>query len=639
MQDVLGGRYKIIRKIGGGGMAIVYLAEDIFLDRQVAVKVLREEYVEDPEFIRHFRKEAKSIAALNHPNIVNIYDFDASADPAYLVMEFVEGMSVKQIVEEEGSIPWEQAADIGIQVARGLAEAHRHHIVHKDVKSHNILVEHTGMVKITDFGIAQMLSSTTITHNKGILGSAHYFSPEQARGERVDEKSDIYSLGIVLYEMLCGQVPFTGDNPVTVALKHIQEKPIPPRSITQDIPEAMEAIVLKCLQKDKNLRFQDMTEVAEALEAVRETGVAAPAYHQPVDFLPQEPAVDPLNDTLALPRNLTQKHGEVEANQVSEGKASKKDRWPKGKKKRLTNFLILVLVLLAAFGTLKIAQSFAGGGDIEVPSVVGFSYADAEEIMDQEGLRIREIDSEYSDEVEKGAIISQDPIAGKKVKKGRLVGVVISRGPEKLTVPKLTGKTENEARALLEDADLELGEVKSAYDSSVEAGQIISQSPSPGKKVDKNTAVRITVSLGKKPEYVTVPDVRGMKLSDAKAALSEKGLVVAATNEEESSNDSKGRIIGQSLEPGSQVEKQTSLTLTIGTGKHSSSTTGVNVAFDVPENGVVVVTQTDANGGETMLYRGVHQEGEHFSKMYNAPSGSTITASINGKNISQTVAE
>lgn len=639
MQDVLGGRYKIIRKIGGGGMAIVYLAKDIFLDRRVAVKVLREEYVEDPEFIRHFRKEAKSIAALNHPNIVNIYDFDASADPAYLVMEFVEGMSVKQIVEEEGSIPWEQAADIGIQVARGLAEAHRHHIVHKDVKSHNILVEHTGMVKITDFGIAQMLSSTTITHNKGILGSAHYFSPEQARGERVDEKSDIYSLGIVLYEMLCGQVPFTGDNPVTVALKHIQEKPIPPRSITQDIPEAMEAIVLKCLQKDKNLRFQDMTEVAEALEAVRETGVAAPAYHQPVDFLPQEPAVDPLNDTLALPRNLTQKHGEVEANQVSEGKASKKDRWPKGKKKRLTNFLILVLVLLAAFGTLKIAQSFAGGGDIEVPSVVGFSYADAEEIMDQEGLRIREIDSEYSDEVEKGAIISQDPIAGKKVKKGRLVGVVISRGPEKLTVPKLTGKTEDEARALLEDADLELGEVKSAYDSSVEAGQIISQSPSPGKKVDKNTAVRITVSLGKKPEYVTVPDVRGMKLSDAKAALSEKGLVVAATNEEESSNDSKGRITGQSLEPGSQVEKQTSLTLTIGTGKHSSSTTGVNVAFDVLESGVVVVTQTDSNGGETMLYRGVHQEGEHFSKMYNAPSGSTITASINGKNISQTVAE
>ncbi|SDD06982.1 Stk1 family PASTA domain-containing Ser/Thr kinase [Peptococcus niger] len=639
MQDVLGGRYKIIRKIGGGGMAIVYLAEDIFLNRQVAVKVLREEYVEDPEFIRHFRKEAKSIAALNHPNIVNIYDFDASADPAYLVMEFVEGMSVKQIVEEEGSIPWEQAADIGIQVARGLAEAHRHHIVHKDVKSHNILVEHTGMVKITDFGIAQMLSSTTITHNKGILGSAHYFSPEQARGERVDEKSDIYSLGIVLYEMLCGQVPFTGDNPVTVALKHIQEKPIPPQSITQDVPEAMEAIVLKCLQKDKNLRFQDMTEVAEALEAVRETGVAAPAYHQPVDFLAPEPAVDPLNDTLALPRNLTQKHGEVEANQVSEGKASKKNRWPKGKKKRLTNFLILVLVLLAAFGTLKIAQSFAGGGDIEVPSVVGFSYADAEEIMDQEGLRIREIDSEYSDEVEKGAIISQDPIAGKKVKKGRLVGVVISRGPEKLTVPKLTGKTEDEARALLEDADLELGEVKSAYDSSIEAGQIISQSPSPGKKVDKNTAVRITVSLGKKPEYVTVPDVRGMKLSDAKAALSEKGLVVAATNEEESSNDSKGRIIGQSLEPGSQVEKQTSLTLTIGTGKHSSSTTGVNVTFDVPENGVVVVTQTDANGGETMLYRGVHQEGEHFSKMYNAPSGSTITASINGKNISQTVAE
>ncbi|MFM9413192.1 Stk1 family PASTA domain-containing Ser/Thr kinase [Peptococcus simiae] len=636
MQDILGGRYEIIRKIGGGGMAIVYLAKDTFLDRQVAVKVLREEYVEDPEFLRHFKKEAKSIAALNHPNIVNIYDFDASQDPAYLVMEFVEGMSIKQIINDEGYLPWDQVADIGIQAARGLDAAHKNHIIHKDVKSHNILVDRSGLVKITDFGIAQMLSSTTITHNKGILGSAHYFSPEQARGERVDEKSDIYSLGIVLYEMLCGQVPFTSDNPVSVALKHIQEEPVPPTSIVPGIPVAMEAVVLKCLEKDKDLRFRDMAELAETLEVIRETDASDITGYQPMSVFPQAEAdLDPMNDTLALPRNLTQKHTDMPAPTKQESKKVSKDKKRADRKKRWTRMLIFLLVLLAAFGTLKIAQSFIGGGNIEVPSVIGFSYPDAEQIIAQEGLRIKEIDTEYSDEIEKGAIISQDPVAGKKVRKGRLIGVVVSRGPKKIEVPDLEGQTEAEAREALADAKLRLGKVQTDYDSSVPEGKVISQSPRSGKEVDKDTAIDITVSLGKKPEYATMPDLRGMKLSEARSALAGRGLTVSSTSEEETSNDDKDRVIGQSIEPGAELEKGTGVTLTIGTGRHVSEDVPVNVSFVLPEKGVVVITQTDASGNQTMLYRGVHEEGESFSKNYNAPSGSKLHISLNGREINQ----
>ena len=304
MSQKFGERYEIIRQIGGGGMAIVYLAKDLFLDRDVAVKVLRDEFVESDEFIRRFHKEAKAVASLNHQNIVSVYDFDASSTPIYLVMEYVEGKTLKEKILDEGHLSEQMTIQIATQIANGLALAHSNKIIHKDIKSQNILIDVNNLVKITDFGIAQILSNSTITHNKGILGSAHYFSPEQARGEMVTYKSDIYSLGVVMYEMLTGELPFTGDNPVTVALKHIQEKPLPPSAINSSVTPEMEAVVLKCLSKHPDARFDSMESLLKALNGIRNSK----SYQQIVSrtYVENDNKYD-MDSTLALPKNMTQK--------------------------------------------------------------------------------------------------------------------------------------------------------------------------------------------------------------------------------------------------------------------------------------------------------------------------------------------
>ena len=262
---ILANRYELIQKIGTGGMAVVYQAHDTALDRQVAVKLLRDEYIDNPDFIRQFQREAKAVAKLNHQNIVNIYDFGKSDDLMYLVMEYVDGCTLKELIAKNGPLPMQQILDYSIQLCYGMAQAHSHNIVHKDIKPHNIMIDHNHIAKITDFGIAQAINHLTMTHSNGVLGSAHYFSPEQARGEQVEFESDIYSLGIVLYEMLTGKVPFTGDNPVSVALKHMQDKPPSLRVARRDVPLELELVVLRALEKNPANRFQSMEEMAEAL--------------------------------------------------------------------------------------------------------------------------------------------------------------------------------------------------------------------------------------------------------------------------------------------------------------------------------------------------------------------------------------
>lgn len=629
MHGTLGNRYEIKEKIGGGGMAIVYLAEDTFLGREVAVKVLREQYTEDPEFVRHFHKEARAVATLNHNNIVRIYDFDANSTPIYLVMEFVEGPTLKQVINEEGRLSAKQAAKIAIQVADGLGEAHRNHIVHKDVKSHNILFDPNGIVKITDFGISQMLSNTTITHNKGILGSAHYFSPEQARGEHVSFKSDIYSLGIVMYEMLTGRVPFTGDNPVTVALKHIQENPPLPSEFVSDIPPEMENIIMTCLNKDPDSRFASMAALATALKAALDHDMKL-GKPLAAGYVARQSEL--ANESIALPRDLTQKtNGEAQAQPEEEDK----------RRRNAGSILIYTLIiLLAALATIFIVRQFLNPSEVTVPSVENLTYESAANTLHKNDLEIDILKEAPHDTIEAGKVISQDPQAGLNVKPGRVVQVVLSTGKEAVVVPDLKNQTREEANNTLQALDLRLGTETEEYSNTVEKGRIIRQTQATGQKVAKDSAVDVVVSLGVEIRKVNVPDLRGQSLADAKNILQNSGLTMGTSEEVFHDSVNEGLVVSQSLEPGQSVNEGTRIVLAVSKGPNESQrpkpddtpsqTHTQTISFTVPEDGLILIEQKDATGTR-MVYSGQATEGSQFSRSYSyTGSGSFVIYMNNG---------
>ena len=382
---MLANRYELIRKIGSGGMAVVYQAYDTSLDRQVAIKLLREEYADDPDFIRRFQKEAKAVARLSHQNIVNIYDFGESDGVTYLVMEYVEGSTLKEIIAQHGPLPISQVIDYSIQICYGMAQAHNQQIVHKDIKPHNIMIDRNHVVKVTDFGIAQAMNNLTMTHNKGILGSAHYFSPEQARGDHVDFESDIYSLGIVMYEMVSGKVPFTGDNPVTVALKHMQEPPPGLLAQREDVPLGLERIIFKALEKNPAYRFKSMEEMADALidlqlyleergyfngsagrAAVPEQEYSAPNYREPE------------RDTTVVPHNQ-------EENSDDYTRVMKHNYLREEERKKKTNKRNMALLAVAAivlfFGSFLAVQGLMSKDEVAVPDLQNKTLLEAEELL------------------------------------------------------------------------------------------------------------------------------------------------------------------------------------------------------------------------------------------------------------------
>ena len=404
MNELLGGRYQIIKKIGSGGMAIVYLAKDLSLDRKVAIKVLRDEYTEDSTFRRHFQKEAVAIAQLSHNNIVGIYDILTEDENMCLVMEYVEGETLKDKINRDGAIPWQLVVKYGIQIANALSYAHANQIIHKDVKSQNILIDKDDNVKITDFGISQMMNNTTITHNKGVLGSAHYFSPEQARGEKLSYQTDIYSLGIVLYEMLVGELPFTAENPVSVALKHIQEPAKPVHSIIHDVPESLSFIVSKCLEKKPENRFATMQALSRALSGVKAGSAgraeaakdktmtkavpittAAMAAGVPKKTAPKEAAAQAAVKT---PKDTVAKKAAGAATVAAAAKAAKnvknkKLKEPNSQKKKTNFFVLAVIVLLVLGATIFIAQKIAPPSELTVPDFRGMTFEAAEKIADK----------------------------------------------------------------------------------------------------------------------------------------------------------------------------------------------------------------------------------------------------------------
>lgn len=662
MNELLAGRYQVIKKIGSGGMAIVYLAKDLSLDRNVAIKVLRDEYTEDSTFRRHFQKEAVAIAKLSHNNIVGIYDILTDDETMCLVMEYVEGETLKDKINRDGAIPWQRAVKYAIQIANGLSYAHANQIIHKDVKSQNILIDKFDNVKITDFGISQMMNNTTITHNKGVLGSAHYFSPEQARGEKLSYQTDIYSFGIVLYEMLVGELPFTADNPVSVALKHIQEPPKSVHSIIHDVPESLSFIVSKCLEKKPENRFASMQAVSRALSSITvdnqlknqassgktiKTAAIASGAGTAAAKAMQEKNADKTGHSeeensakkilhqekqIKNFKNPKKKIVPIKASGASGNKKSNQK-----KRKKRTNFLFLaIIVVLVLAATLFVAQKIAPPSELTVPDFRGMTVESAENEAARYELTITEVGSEYSDTYNEGEICSQSTAEGSNISKGDVVSVVVSKGPQQSTVPDVRGQTLDAATKTLKDADLSVGSVTESYSSSVKAGQVISQGIDPDSKVERNTAVNLEISLGEKP-YAVVPDVRGKSLDTASSMLSDAKLNVGNITYQDSDED-EGTVISQGYNPNDHVDEYTAVDLVVSSGKssQSSETKTAEVSVTADRSGVMQILLTDDENEGTVVFMESVESGDQILRRFDYHGSATFTVMID-RNVIKTI--
>lgn len=531
-ETVLGNRYEIIKKIGDGGMAFVYEARDKLLNRTVAIKVLRPEFVDDEEFLTKFKREAEAVASLSHPNIVNVYDVGEDGKVHYIVMELIEGQNLKDIIKNEGTLDEYTALDIAKQIAKALGAAHRKGIIHRDIKPHNILISNEGrIVKVADFGIAKAVSSSTITSTGSVIGSVHYFSPEQAKGKFVSNTTDLYSLGIVLYEMIIGRVPFTGESPISIALQHINEE----IEFTQEekvaIPQSVRNIIKKLTSKSSDDRYQGADELIEDIEYI-EKNIDLDFIKEYDNYATQKIDEAELNKALKLaetkPKNIYEDDEvEEELDNVVPAKSSsrknkkknKKEENPKSKKRWKIAAIVLTLILITQIVVIgKIALGFKNKdtADGTAPSLVNMELDEAQKKADELGLNVRVSIEEYSDSVEKNHVISQTPNEGTPVNPGDTITVTISKGQSQTSIPNVVGKSLGEAGNILKENKLQLGNVK--YVDSNEAKDIVvAQNPNSGN-IKPGDKVNVEVSKGpqhkpeikpeepKEPEQPTEPE-------------------------------------------------------------------------------------------------------------------------------------
>ena len=561
---LLGNRYELIEPIGNGGMAKVFKAKDQILNRYVAVKILRDEFTTDQEFIKRFEAEAQSAASITHPNIVSVYDVGNEGNLYYIVMELIQGKTLKEIIIEEGSaLPWKWSINIAIQIASALEVAHKNKIVHRDIKPHNIIITEDGIAKVTDFGIAKAVSNSTITAFGTTIGSVHYFSPEHARGGFTDSKSDLYSLGVVMYEMLTGRVPFDADTPVSVALKHMQEEPTPPIELNEKIPTAVNEIILKAMRKDTNLRYQSATEMLRDLNAALKN--------------PDGDFVDNKEYQADMPtQKISIKDIQDEAKRSNIGKKENKFlKFVKNHKGISFVIALILLFVLSLGGTIAVSR-LTEPKEVVLPNFVGVKIDEAKKIAEEKNLKIEISSEEYNGQYEEGKIISQDPLYSDNynIKMGTTIKVVVSKGIEQATVPKVVGMTEEEATKALETAKLKVEKVEEE-NKKIEAGYVISQETEPDTKVLAGDTVIIHVSTGVKK--VAVPSVIGKSEDEAKKTLSDLGFSVKVSNDEDTSKDN-GVVLKQSLDVGKEVEVGTSISLTVNKlTETKSATVTVNV--------------------------------------------------------------
>lgn len=532
---VLGNRYEILEEIGSGGMATVYRAKCKLLNRNVAVKVLRDEFANDSEFIKRFQVEAQSAASLSHPNIVSIYDVGNEDGMHYIVMELIEGKTLKEIIKEKGKLPWKEAVNIASQIASGLSQAHQNHIVHRDIKPHNIIITKEGVAKVTDFGIAKAVSNSTINAFGSTIGSVHYFSPEHARGGYTDEKSDIYSLGVVLYEMCTAKLPFDGETPVAVALKHLQEEPPMPLDSCEDLPKAVNDIILKAMKKDPNERYANASEMYKDLQAVlsnpdleviKEEKSKIDCPTQRIEIADVEKAV--------IQKSTLEKINKYKNEQEDDNMSKKKKVTKSMAIARLIFTLALIVMLFIAcmelgkFVSWKILGS--GSVDVLVPNIIGTSIEEASRLLGEKGLVLGTNTEVINNEYPKGYVVWQQYSENYRLKEGASVDVRVSLGQKTVFVPDITSyTTTNAAKIKIESAGLVYAE-SGEYSNIYEAGKILRQEPLVNTEVSEGSTVTVYVSLGASGEgLVKIPDVLGRTEEEARTMLTEANLIPVVT--------------------------------------------------------------------------------------------------------------
>jgi eukaryotic-like serine/threonine-protein kinase len=558
---VFDGRYRIIRKLGAGGMADVYLAEDQELGRRVAIKILNDRHAADDSFIERFRREAKNAAGLSHPNIVSIYDRGEAEGTYYIAMEFLDGRSLKEMIVGRGPAPIKTAIDYARQILAAVGFAHRHGIVHRDIKPHNVLVGPEGRLKVTDFGIARS-GASQMTEVGSIIGTAQYLSPEQARGAPVDQTSDLYSVGVVLSEMLTGQVPFTGDTPLEIAMKHLSEVPRPPSELRPEVPHDLDSIVLRALAKDPAERYQsademdaDLARVLEGLPVDPETETAATAVLSGSGVLAAAPTSVLTRPTdIAPPRTAPPGGGPPAGYYGYEG--------PPRRRRPIWPWVLSILLLLAAgaaawFAYTKIQDQLDKNAPVAVPQVAGIKESLAVDHIRAAGL-VPQVARDFSNEVEKGTVIDQSPAAGERVAPHSNVDITVSKGKETVTVPSVIGKNRDDAISTLVNAGLDPKAFPVASSRPVDT--VTGQDPPAGKVIEKGSRVRINYSSG--PANVRVPSVIGLQFDQASAALQGQGFAVARRDVD--SERPKGEVVDQS--PSDQAPKGSTITLSVSKG-------------------------------------------------------------------------
>lgn len=576
IQRILARRYELQELIGGGGMADVYKAQDKLLDRAVAVKILHQQYANDAEFVEKFRREATAAAKLAHPNIVNIYDVGEDGGSQYIVMEYVSGPTLKEVIQQKGCLEPIEAVRIAKEIASALESAHRNNLVHCDIKPHNILVMPDGHIKVTDFGIARAVSASTMTYSGSVMGSVHYFSPEQAKGTVITTKSDVYSLGVVLYEMLTGQLPFNGETSVSIALKHLQEEPVPIRQLNPSIPPVLEAIVQKAMSKDPADRpsstelYADLNQ-AKAMLADRGTSQEA---------VSNDPFATRMIPRIT-PEMMAEQRSERPANKPIVSREDYQPQYQPQEEKSIfksKSFIaVLVGILLMGFfvGSFLSFGKFWSSAEINVPDVVGKSSVVAQQILEDKNLRVKIVEAN-DDSVPAGQVVSQYPEAGAKVKEQRLVTITVSKGGQELTMPDLKSMSRSNAEEKLKKMGLKLGAVFEE-NSKEPAGTVINQDPRSGSKITKGQTVDITVSLGEKKKEITVQNYTGLSVDSAKSNLEANGLSLGGISEEASTRP-KGTVIGQSPSAGSTTTEGGSVSLIISSGSSGGAKSDSNQA-------------------------------------------------------------
>ncbi|WP_462132066.1 Stk1 family PASTA domain-containing Ser/Thr kinase [Veillonella tobetsuensis] len=632
---LLDNRYRILSKIGVGGMADVYKGEDTLLGRPVAIKILHANFASDDEFVSRFKREAQAAGKLNHPNIVNMYDVGYDQDMHYIIMEYVDGETLKEYITRHHRLSIDEAVKITISIGEGLEHAHAMGIVHCDIKPHNVIITNTGRVKVTDFGIARAMNSTnTVMYTNSIMGSAHYLSPEQASGKSVDGNTDIYSLGVVLYEMLTGKVPFEGDTPIAVALKHVREKVIPPTRYNPSIPPLLESVVLKALAKNPADRFESISEMMGDLRLSQGFTMGKTQRHEPYDFATQMiPAVDPdtLDDFSDID-DTTPK--EVQKKSMLSKIASIPQK-----------YIVLsaaVIFLIAFLGAFLSYGNFWSNTTVDVPNVVGKQVSVAKNILEDKHLRVSTSEVTNTD-VPAGQVISQSPGAGEKVKEQRTIHLVVSKGVGDITVPDLSGMTVEQARQRLKDLGLVVGKITQGSVEGKPDNTIVAQSPSGDSKVSKGTTVDLVVN---KPQTkkVKMPDVVGMTLKDARQVLGSNNIGV---NQISGSVDEKAIVTEQSVKAGEEVNEGSSLNLATelkdskkkeDSKQSSSNRTKGTVDVTVPSGSknqeLKIVVKDDE--GSTVIYDDTNKPGDRIVKNVSGVGNVRIEVYLNGALVQDT---